>query len=311
MHIQIPPVVHAALMLPETLLAINLSGGKDGQAMLKALRVLISPFWQATIVILHMNLGRMEWRHTLSHCWHLALQAGLPFIVLRKKRYENGYVQYVDLIDDILARKDKLEAEGRDIPFWPSAGIRYCTKSQKSNVSDKYYRHWKYVISAEGIRADESTKRAEKKPLHIRKSITAEYLKQMPVETAFCHRQGDQRWGVNWYPIFDWSLDDVWQVCGTSCEDLERRRALYNAGKQQEAFDGWLAHRAYVYGADRVSCALCVLANKATLEAGARHNPELLDTLCQMEIDGGYTFKKNYSLTEFYQDKCHLELLGL
>lgn len=293
--IVVPDVIKKMLTLKDCLLAINISGGKDGQAMLKAICNLDRSDWQATVVCLHMHLGRAEWSYTLPQCWKMAAKAGIPLVVLKS---EHG-----DLVDEVVKRLNKTKGTG--VPFWMSDGIRYCTKSQKTNVSNKYYRKWKLVISAEGIRKQEAkrkcSRRATAKPVEVRKEITTKSLKlASPVEALIEKlsnpKLSNKRLAFNWHPVLDWSIDDVWEALGTSQAELNARRALEKQGNINKAFDGWGCHQAYVLGASRVSCALCVLADKHTLIAGAKDNPELLEIYRNLEEVGGYTFKKNFSL---------------
>lgn len=72
------------------------------------------------------------------------------------------------------------------------------------------------------------------------------------------------RLAFTWYPLFGWSIDDVWQACGITCEDLAERRTLYQEGVRrqdaalrEQALAGGSAHPAYVCGANRLSCMLC------------------------------------------------------
>jgi hypothetical protein len=83
-----------------------------------------------------------------------------------------------------------------------------------------------------------------------------------------------------------------------------RRRAKsksYECGHEQEALEGWPAHPAYVFGNERVSCALCVLAIDENIRNGAKHHPALYQTYRQMEVDSGFTFKNGRSLADIVE----------
>lgn len=58
---------------------------------------------------------------------------------------------------------------------------------------------------------------------------------------------------------------------------------------------------AYVYGNERLSCALCILANDNDLRNGARHQPELAAHYIRLEEVGGATFKNGRSLAEIVE----------
>ncbi len=121
------------------------------------------------------------------------------------------------------------------------------------------------------------------------------------------------RLAITWYAIHDWLLEDVWQACGTSGFDVAQRRAVYQYAIELEDWDGdtavvealkWLAvkgfpaHPAYVYGNERLSCALCILANDNDIRNGARRQPELAAHYIHLEEIGGATFKNGRSLAE-------------
>lgn len=89
----------------------------------------------------------------------------------------------------------------------------------------------------------------------------------------------------------------MWEACGTSRRDIAIRRALYREGNHAEAFAGATVHPAYIRGAKRVSCAICILADKQTLIVGARHNPELLRRYQEVERRSGKTFQPGRALT--------------
>ncbi len=78
------------------------------------------------------------------------------------------------------------------------------------------------------------------------------------------------------------------------------RRELYQAGRKDEALQNWNMNPAYVYGNDRFSCALCVLATKNDLTVGACHEPFLARYFIHLEDVSGFTFKKGFSLREVY-----------
>lgn len=240
--------------------------------------------------------------------------------------------------DQKRAQADKVYRDvDAHIPFWPSAAQRYCTAHHKTNQADRVYRNHHLIISAEGNRAEESPKRGKDPAVSVRKQITAKPLRDLPVEEAFWQwvvvnelidrdlplpegwrhysREARPRLAITWYAIHDFTLDQVWEVCSTSREELERHRAIYRHAWDttttpwtlvwpemiKRALLGWPCHPAYVYGNERVSCALCVLATKRDLSNGARHQPELLQHLISLEERGGSTFKNGWSLAELLQ----------
>lgn len=316
----IPPEIHTA-MQNGAALAVSISGGKDSHAMLKEITEASHQYgWEKQVFALHMDLGRAEWKQTPLVVTRHAAENNLPLVVVRRPQG--------DLVQEIQDRMEKLRATKQPFwpsssaryctadqkraqadkvyrnldehlaPFWPSSSARYCTAHHKTNQADKVYRNYDVIISAEGLRAAESPARAKKNPLHLREQITAAALRELTVDEALTFRGIGQRVAINWYPIFDYTLDQVWETCGTSRAELETRRALYKDGLVDAALDGWPGHPAYVFGNERLSCALCVLASENDIRNGAAHNPELFETYRRMEIEGGSTFKNGKSLAD-------------
>lgn len=243
--------------------------------------------WLNQVIARHADLGRAEWHQTPAHVERTCSEAGVPLVVVRRS---DGR----DLLSHIEARAAKLAGTGR--PFWPSSSQRYCTSDLKRGPLDKHSRQYKLVISAQGLRAEESDARSEKPVLSLNRSITAKPLRDLEPTDALQARAASQRVALVWYPIHSWSTEDVWEAMGTSGVDLIRRQTLYAEGRENEAFDGWPGHPAYVIGNRRLSCSLCVLGSKGDLANGARHNPEYFGALVQLERSTGINFKKNFSL---------------
>ena len=80
--------------------------------------------------------------------------------------------------------------------------------------------------------------------------------------------------------------------------DVERRQQSYRNGDVAEALEGWGAHPAYVFGNERLSCALCILASVSDLCNGRKHNPELFNRYVELEKTSGYTFRDGFSLLD-------------
>ncbi|MCK5650947.1 MAG: phosphoadenosine phosphosulfate reductase family protein, partial [Gemmatimonadetes bacterium] len=240
-------------------LAVSISGGKDSQAMATALVAWAKRegYWGVNeMFAVHADLGRMEWSGEFATEPLVAAQAaalGLPFHVVTRT---DGR----DLVDHIKARREKLA--GEDKPFWPGPGpLRYCTSDLKREPINKLLRNWAHVISAEGIRSEESKARAQKPCWQPRKRITTK-----------------SREAHTWNPIIDWTEDDVWAALG---------------GR-----DGPLVHPAYGLGNERLSCALCIMGCDGDLVNGARNNPALFEELLEMERDSGWNFTQRRSLEE-------------
>jgi len=161
------------------------------------------------------------------------------------------------------------------------------------------------VICAQGMRAAESPGRARRPILAIEPRATAKRLKHLEPAEAIANRRPNERVVLNWQPIHHLTDAEVWEACGTSVTELEYRRAAYrrfltskSVADLETAVLGWPCHVAYVYGATRLSCALCIIASASDLEVGARHNPGAFGFLLDLEIRSGRSFQKAISLQD-------------
>lgn len=251
-------------------IAISISGGKDSQALLKAVvHYLRANQLPNTHFAIHANLGRTEWEHTAAHCQKICDDLDVPLVVVQR---EKG-----DLLARWEERMEKLKGTGK--PFWSSAKNRYCTSDLKRGPINTHLRKYKHIISVEGVRADESPARAKKPVFSIREGITTKTRK------AF-----------SWNAIFDWKVADVWGTYGNSDNDLQHARLLWETHKEISKL--WYFHPAYAMGNQRLSCALCILGSKNDLVNGIRHNPTLANQIEKMEIESGFTFRSDISITE-------------
>lgn len=307
----IPPVIADALRAGAAL-AVSISGGKDSHAMLMAL---VAEHrwagWSGPLIAAHAHLGRAEWPQTLPFIERVCAALNVPLVTVQRPQG--------DLVAEIRARMEKLRGTGK--PHWPSSASRYCTSDQKRTQLDKVlrspwptatqryctadqkrdqllkvHRRHELVIAAMGMRAQESRARARQPVVAIQPRVTAAALAELTPDAALSAQRPGQRLALDWRAIHDWTLDDVWESIGTSAADLARRQALCAAGHEAEALDGWPAHPAYVWGNQRLSCALCVLANKNDLVNGARRNPELYREYVAMERESGFTFRADLAL---------------
>lgn len=259
----------------------NISGGKDGQAMTKQ----VSQMFPITSLI-HADLGEMEWEQSGGQCVKQSRELNIPLSVVTRTDKR-------DLLDHWVSRMKKLI--GENTPFWSSSQSRYCTSDLKRDPIDMYLRSCgDFVISCEGIRAAESASRAKKSPFQIRTRITSKYYKGMTAEEAIMNYKPGKRLAITWYPIFNYSTEDVWATYDMTQADLDRFRIQYQQTKIVDP--AWPFHPAYVFGNQRVSCCFCVLGCESDLKVAAEHRPELLHKLIAMEDESGFTFKNGWSL---------------
>jgi 3'-phosphoadenosine 5'-phosphosulfate sulfotransferase (PAPS reductase)/FAD synthetase len=260
----------------------SVSGGKDGQAMVKSLRN-----WGYPVeAMIHADLGRVEWPQSLTMCIQQSIELNIPLEVVKRS---DG----LDLLAYWARRMNKLMGENK--PFWSSAQNRYCTSDLKREPINKFFRRREnFIISCEGIRAEESPARAKKSPLRIRPNITSTYYKGMTVEQAIENYNPKKRLALTWFPIFNYTIDEVWATYDMDNIALSLARDYYR--RKSSIPTWWAFHPAYAMGNDRVSCMFCVLGSLNDLQNGARHNPKLLKEMIDMENQSGFTFKNKWSL---------------
>lgn len=317
----VPRVVESALELG-AVLAVSISGGKDSQALLNTLAAWHRErAWPGRLLALHSDLGRAEWEQTPAHVRRIAAAAGVELIVARRAkgdlfaRFEERAAAVAGAATPWAPSKQRryctshlktgpLDAHLRRLegtPWAPSASRRYCTSDLKRAPCDTALRAHRLVVSAMGFRAQESTERAARLVVAIRRRITSVHLRDLSIGDAldeWLGRGGERRLALDWNPLHRWTKADVWEACGTSEAELQLRRRAYAAGYQAEALEGWPAHPAYVLGNERVSCALGVLASRADLINGARHNPDAFEFIAGLEERTGSTFRPEGSLRQ-------------
>lgn len=261
----------------------SISGGKDGQAMS---RVLINNNIKIEAFI-HADLGRTEWPQSMGMCQKIADEHSRPLIVVTR-------ADGLDMLSYWERRMKALKGTGK--PFWSSAKQRYCTSDLKRGPINNFFRNCgsDFIISAEGIRALESKARAKKQPLSIRMNISSAYYKGMTVEQAINAYKPGKRLALNWYPIFNYTTEEVWQTEGMTNEKLSEARRFYTSNYTVPSW--WPFHPAYAMGNERVSCMLCVLGSLNDLQNGAYHNSSLLNEMIKLEEEGNATFKNGWSL---------------
>lgn len=290
--IPVPPAIELAATLGATFY-VSISGGKDSQEIFRQ----VTAWHQAggypgAVMAIHADLGRADWPQSLSQCQHMTQGAGIPLLTVQR-------TDGADLVEHIKRRMAKLAGTGT--PFWPSSSNRFCTSDLKRDPIDKKYREndLGLLVSVEGIRAEESPARAKKPPLEVRSRITTKVLKkESPSRAVGLWEPGAGRLALTWNPILEFSEEDVYQGAGHSLAERNQRRAWYKEGKIEQALAGWLMHPAYVFGSNRVSCMVCILASVNDLRVGALHGAELYRTYRGWEVESGFTFKSKWSLGE-------------
>lgn len=243
-------------------IALGVSGGKDSTAMAFAtMRFLDAVGHQGPRILIHSDLGRLEWKASLPLCQHLAARLGLDLIVVRR--------QAGDLLDRWLtrwhnncARYAHLECVRLILP-WSTAAMRFCTSELKTALicRDLVERFAGCtILSASGIRRQESSNRAKAPILTSQMRLTSKTF---------------QTCGFDWHPLLGWSLRDVLNY-HQDCD--------------------FPLHEAYTrYGTSRVSCAFCILSSRADLLASSTcaGNHDIYRELVDLEIISTFRFKSD------------------
>lgn len=248
------------------------SGGKDSQALAAIIESLV-PADQ--IVYVHADLGNVEYDGIKDH-----IRAGLPdgkSLEVVKAIYKDGSPK--ELIERIERRYSQLVQQGKSdtVSPWPDRGSRYCTGELKVDPIWKLIRNWPtnshclsafrvagkrpIMVNCVGIRAQESNRRAKLNPLTRNKK-----------------NDNSRRQAWDWYPIFDLSINDVWEIIKLS---------------------GQTRHVAYDNGNHRLSCLFCVFGSANDWRNGAKVNPALFRTLVNMEKRFGKTIRQGKTIEQW------------
>jgi len=248
----VPDPILRAADDPKALFAINVSGGKDGQASGTVISALVPPERQ---VYVHASLGYAEWPGALEAAQAQAMHAEAEFLVTQGKR---------DFIEMVLDR----HAKRPDAPCWPSPKFRLCTSTLKTTPLESLIkrtareRGYTTVVNVMGLRAEESRNRATKLPcVHNAGHSIAERVL----------RSGQTKAGRTWIdylPIHGYSTEEVFG-------------AIYASGQQ--------AHHAYALGNSRMSCILCHMGCMSDLRNGAQHNPNVYQMYARTEVMTGWS----------------------
>jgi len=183
----LPPIVD--LLEQGAAVAIGVSGGKDSQAAAMATFEYLDKIGHSgPRLLIHADLGSVEWADSLPTCEHLADRLGAELVVVRRKqgglmdRWESRWRSNV-------ARYENLSTVTL-VPCWSTPAMRFCTSELKtSKIHAELKRRFSRlpIISVTGVRREESPQRARAE--------------------IFDHKPGERIW--TWRPILDWSEAEV------------------------------------------------------------------------------------------------------
>jgi 3'-phosphoadenosine 5'-phosphosulfate sulfotransferase (PAPS reductase)/FAD synthetase len=248
----------SSLLAKDCVVAIGVSGGKDGAAAALATAEYLDQIGhKGPRILVHSDLGMVEWRDSLPSCERLAAHLGWELLVVRRRaggmlerwssRWEANLQRYIELSCVKL------------ILPWSTPAMRFCTSELKEDViagALKKRFPGRDILNVTGIRREESPSRAKKKVAAPAKKLT---------------RKGFM--GVTWHPIIDWKIGDV----------FARIKAANLA-----------LHEAYsIYHASRVSCIFCIMSAWADLLAGAScsDNHDLYIAMVRLEVASTFAFQ--------------------
>lgn len=296
-NVVIPTVIDDALKAGAMLIS-SASAGKDSQAMAIALsRLRRERGWTGRFVLLHADVGRMEWKFSLEHCRLIAEEVGAEFYVVKNAKR--------DLLQGIHERM----AKRPDAPPFPSSAARWCTSDFKRGPLSKWMRNnvgrGEVAVSACGFRREESAARRKQPFMERRKD---------------CCSPQKNRTVYNWNPILEYSLADVWSEIGHSLEELtsvQTQIAEFVADEaprldaiRARAIElGFRGHVSYALTNERCSCCFCVLGSESDARNAAPYHREVLAELIGIEQASGFTFQQKkpiQRLDEFLAEQQRL-----
>jgi len=235
-NIHIPPECRD-MVRRGALVALNSSGGKDSQAM----TILLARFVpHDQLVVVHAPLRVVEWPGTIEHIEN-TIPAGVPLIFAP--------------VASGKTLLDQVEERGK----WPGIQQRWCTASYKRGPIERELRrylktHPRFegrLVSAMGLRRDESADRARRSPW----------------KRSDRNSRAGREW-FDWLPIFDLTVDDVFRV-------------IREAGQSP--------HWVYAEGMSRCSCSICIFSSRRELRRAAELRPLLYRKYTEIERRIGHT----------------------
>lgn len=259
---EVPPVAMtpeiASLLARDCVVAIGVSGGKDSDACAIAVNKHLNEIGHAgPRLLVHSDLGRIEWTESLPQCERLAAHLGWELLVVRRQagdmmdrwqgRWKNNVARYADLSCVKL------------ILPWSTPSMRFCTSELKAAVISSALKKrfpGQHIVNVAGIRREESDNRAK-----------------APVSKPDPRLDRKGLDGYTWNAVIEFSID---QVLGTI------------------ASSGLALHEGYSkYGMSRISCAYCIMSSEADLmaSAGCVDNHEVYIELVELEAESTFAFQ--------------------
>lgn len=274
--IAIPTDIEALISI-DSVVAIGVSGGKDSDACALAVCAhLDSVGHKGPRVLIHADLGVVEWKDSEPSCQRLADRLGMELMTVRRNagdmmerwegRWRNNVARYTDLscVKMILP--------------WSTPSMRFCTSELKAAVISSALRKrfpTQHIVSVTGIRRQESASRAKMAVSGVDKRLVRKNAK-----------------GAIWNAIIEWPIEQVFQTIADA---------------------GLRLHEAYtIYGASRVSCAFCIMSSGRDLlaAAGCADNHDLYRRMVTLEAESTFAFQGGKWLADVAPHLLSAELLA-
>jgi 3'-phosphoadenosine 5'-phosphosulfate sulfotransferase (PAPS reductase)/FAD synthetase len=164
-------------------IVINSSAGKDSQAMTDVIcQQAKDEGVLARVLMVHADLGRVEWQGTKELAEEHARHYGISFVVVKRTTPR-------DLLVEVQHR-------GK----WPSSTTRYCTSYYKRDAVLKLFtqlsrgRERTHILNCLGFRSEESPARAKRIAFALNERATT--------SSRITH---------DWLPIHTWTTEQVWE----------------------------------------------------------------------------------------------------
>lgn len=240
--------------------AIGVSGGKDSSAVAIATVAYLEKIGHTgPRLLIHADLGVVEWKDSLPTCRRLAERLGLELVIVRR-RQGDMMERWEQRWRDNLKRYMDLSCVKLILP-WSTPAMRFCTAELKVDQITRYLKKrfpGQAILNVTGIRHAESAERAKAPTAKPEPKLEGKKLKTT---------------GWSWNPIIGWSTEDVFRFADEVSFPL---------------------HEAYrVYGSSRVSCVYCILATEGDHRAGMipEENQAVGRRMVDLEIASTFAFQ--------------------
>ncbi|WP_253253864.1 phosphoadenosine phosphosulfate reductase domain-containing protein [Acidithiobacillus marinus] len=208
-------------------------------------------------LLIHADLGRVEWKDSLPTCERLAENLGWELMVVRRKAGDM-MDRWLGRWSNNVGRYEQLECVKMILP-WSTPSMRFCTSELKVAVITSALKKRfpnQPIINAAGIRREESANR-----------------RKMPIASIQPKLERKGLAGMNWNPIIEWRLEEVIGQIQSQQLDL---------------------HEGYTrFGMSRISCAFCIMSSgeDMTASAACQDNADIYREMVDLEIVSTYAFQ--------------------